>query len=286
MKKLLLSLLIFIALERVTHLKTQGFRVHKMTSNLEYDSRWETKPLSQEEHDKIAQILDQPFHFLGSGTQFYAFESQDGQTVIKFIKHNRRRPVTWINHVKFPICDQWRKNLILKREKRLYELMNSCKLAYNHLKEETGLIYVHLNKTPEWNKQLTITDSIGIAHTVDLNTTEFLLQKKATLFCETVANNLTEGEKYIDALLHLITSHCRKGIANLDLIINRNLGIHQGKVLAIDFGSLFENPRLTTRAGFKREVFLEILQAREWIQNDHPDLLNYFDQKLQTLLNT
>lgn len=286
MKKLLLALLIFFALERLTHWKTQGFRVHKMTSTLSYDPRWETKPLSPEEKNEVSQILDQTFYFLGSGTQFYAFESADKKTVIKFIKHNRRRPVTWVNRIKFPIFDDYRQNLIQKREKKLYDLMNSCKLANDHLKDETGLIYTHLNKTAEWNKKLTLIDSIGIAHTIDLDTTEFLLQKKATLFCQTVDHNIQEGRQYIDALFDLISSHCGKGIANLDLIINRNLGIYEGKVIAIDFGSLFENSRLKTRAGFKREFFFEILQAREWIQNDHPELLAYFDEKLQQKLST
>lgn len=284
MKKLILALLIFIALERMTHLKTQGFRVHKMTSDLAFDPRWETPPPSPEEFAAISHILDQPFRFLGSGTQFYAFESQDGQTVIKFIKHSRRRPVTWINHIELPICDGWRQNLIHKREKRFYDLMYSCKLAYNDLKEETGLIYAQLNKNKLWNKKLTVIDNIGIKHTVDLDSTEFLLQKKATLFCHTVKENREDGKKYVDALLHLITSHCRKGIANLDLVINRNLGVYNGQVIAIDFGSLLENPRLKTPHGFKREVFLEVLEAREWIQNDHPELLNYFDEQLQTLL--
>lgn len=283
-KKIILALLIFIAVERLTHWKTKGFRVHKMISYLEFDPRWEIAPLSIEERKEISKILDHPFRFLGSGQQFYVFESQDGQTVIKFIKHNHRRPISWINRIELPFFDEWRQTLIQKREKNLYDLMYSCTLAYNHLKEETGLIYAHLNKTDEWNKKVTLIDSIGVAHVVDLDSTEFLLQKRATLFCKTVTENIDQGKEYIDAFLELISSHCRKGIANLDLVINRNLGVHEERVVAIDFGSLFENPRLKTKHGFKRELFFEALPAREWIQADHPELLEYFDEQLQTLL--
>ena len=286
MKKIILVILIFIALERLTRWKTEGFRVYKMTSNLSYDPRWKTGILSQEEHEKIEAVLDQSFHFLGSGTHFYVFESQDGKTVIKFIKHHRKRPVTWINHVKFPIFDQWRQQIIRKREKNLADLMYSCKMAYEDLKEETGLIYAHLNKTPEWHKKLNLTDSLGIAHTIDLDSTEFLLQKKATLFSQTFVTHAHNRKKYVESLIHLVSSHCRKGIANLDLILHRNLGIYEGKVLAIDFGSLAKKPSLKTVSGFKREVFFETLLVRKWIQDKHPELLNEFDEELKALLST
>lgn len=281
--KVFLFLLCFFGLERFCHWQTGGFAYGKITSPLPFHSEWETTPLSEEKHHKIAEILTQPFHYLGSGKQFFAFESEDGQTVLKLVKHSRRRrPVSWLNQVRFPFCDQWREQIIQKREKAISTLMKSCKVAYELLPEETGVIYAHLNKTENWQKKLTLHDKLGIVHQIDLDSTEFLLQKKATAFCPALAS--THGREYVDALFNLITSHCHKGIANLDLVIHRNLGVCEGKVLAIDFGSLHFNDTLQTSSGFKREVFLELLSSRQWIATDQPQLLSYFDEKLQRFL--
>lgn len=263
-KKIFLFLLIFIATERFCRWQTEGFEVRKIMSELTFNPKMETTPLNSQEQISVERILDQPFYFLGSGAQFYAFSSEDGQSVIKFIKHNRCR----------------------KNPEKLNQIMQSCHIASENLKSETGLIYAHLNKTSHWKKRLTLVDKINIRHDIDLDSTEFLLQKKATLFCDEAKKNPASIEKLVDAMIQLVTERCQKGFANLDPMLERNFGVIDGQVIDIDIGALMPNARLKKTHGYKREVFLELLPLRDWIKEKHPQFLGQFDEKIKTILNS
>ena len=75
----------------------------------------------------------------------------------------------------------------LKKVDRRFALLkhdfDSYKIAYENLKDETGLIYLHLNKTDFLKQKMIIIDKIGIYHEIDLDSMEFLIQKgRAYLF--------------------------------------------------------------------------------------------------------
>jgi len=229
-KKLLIFLFLFVAAERFCRWQTEGFTVAKISSTLEADPRYAAMPPGSE----ALAALDQPFHFLGSGAQFYAFESQDGKTVVKFIKHSRRRPHTWLNEVSlFGPLEAWRINLIAERTKRITELLESCRIASQRLQSETGLIYAHLSKTDFLRKELKITDKIGIVHTVDLDKTEFLLQKKATPFD-------VRSPAALESLAALVRALAEKNVAIVDEHLERNCGFLDGRLVAVDVGSFKE----------------------------------------------
>ncbi len=244
-KKLILFLACLIALERFCHQQTEGFQIYKITSPPVFE--WREEPLSLEQHQEIGKILDQPFQFIGSGHQSYAFESADGLTVLKFLKHTRK--------------------------KRLSKLFSSCRLAYEQGKEEAGLLYAHLQPKTVWNKKVEIIDKIGIHHQIEIDQTTFLLQKKADLFC----SNL--NEKTIQAFIDHIKTRTERGIANLDAMVERNYGIVEGKVIDIDIGSFIplKGPRV-------RQIFYELLPLRAYLQQNNPNLLDYFDEQAKLAL--
>ena len=84
--------------------------------------------------------------------------------------------------------EQFKQSVILSREKRAERLYQSCHTAFENYKEETGLLYVHLNKTPLPMKKLTVHDKLGFAHQLDLESIAFALQKKAHLVYPTLKN--------------------------------------------------------------------------------------------------
>ena len=128
------------------------------------------------------QILDQPFDYLARGAQAYVFASRDGKTVIKFFRVYHLMPPLWMTCLNFPLPLQPYKiaKMIRKRE-GLKRDFQSYKIAFEELKEETGVLYVHLNKSDDLKKKLIIHDKIGIAHEVDLDRMEFIVQKKSLL---------------------------------------------------------------------------------------------------------
>ena len=68
--KILLFLILFIATERFCHKQTHGFRLHKIHSSETFAKKI---ALDLPKPEEIKSLLDQPFHFLESGVESYAF---------------------------------------------------------------------------------------------------------------------------------------------------------------------------------------------------------------------
>jgi hypothetical protein len=288
--KILAVIVAFFAVQQFCHLQTDGFEMCKITSSLPYDSRWEINPVGDFEKREIDAILNQKFHYLGAGLQCYVFQSNDGNYVIKLFKHHHMRPKSWLNHFSLPgKIDKFRTNIIKAREKRLRRHFRSYKIAYQDLLEETGVVYIHLNKTEEFKDPLILVDKIGIAHSLDLNNTEFVLQKKADLVYLTLEKHLKAGDleaakNCISSLLDLILTRCKKGIADKDPAIWRNFGFLGGKAVEIDVGSFAKDVFYLKPYWYKQELFYDTLDIKNWLKEHHPELCEYFDQKIETLL--
>lgn len=280
----------FFAVQQFCHTQTDGFRVYKITSSLPYDSKWETRALSIEEKREIDAILEQPFHYLGCGLQCYAFQSADRHYVIKVLKHHHMRPVSWLNSISFPgPLDKVRTGIIKARARRLERNFYSYKISYEDLPKETGVLFVHLNKTKEFDRKLTLIDKIGIAHAIDLNSIEFVLQRKADLVYPTLEKRLREkdleaAKHCLDSLLDLILSRCKKGIADKDPILWRNFGFIENQAVEIDVGSFAKDPFFLKPYWYKQELFYETLEIKNWLKKHDQGLFVYFDQKIEAIL--
>ena len=131
----------------------------KVTSSLKPDPRWDVEPLEPAAELAVEKILDQPFHYFGSGGECYVFLSQDGKTIMKVFKHYRMRTNLF--------CKDWPlpaplKTYVDSHQERFERIFTSCKIAYDDLREEAGLVYVHLNKTDHLKKKLILTDKINV----------------------------------------------------------------------------------------------------------------------------
>ncbi len=265
LKKFSLFIVFFILCERFCTSQTDGFRVSKIIA---FPSQDKT-PL---------ETLSQPFYFLGSGKQFYAFESKDHQVVLKFVKQSRRKPLPWLANLPLPApLNTFRDRYLQKREKRLSELLESCQLASRDLARETGIIDTHLTPVQQQTHIVTLFDKLGVAHRVDLEQTQFVMQKKATLLT-------TFSHESIDEMLELTVSLSHKGVVNLDPMIKRNFGQSHGKMILLDFGSLKKDKKVTSFPYLQRSLFLQLLSLREHLQNNQPQDVAYFDEQMQKTL--
>lgn len=130
-KKGFIFLLCFLAIERFCYFQTEGFSPPKIISNLSYNKDWDI-PSSLEE-SAVDEILSQSFHFLGSGKQCYAFESQDRKYVLKFIKQSRKRSIPWLENISFF------QSFLAKRKERLNGIVSSMKIAATTLQKRQQL---------------------------------------------------------------------------------------------------------------------------------------------------
>lgn len=281
--KFLLICLLFFGVDQAIRLKTQGFLLGKTKADFPPQQEWE-----MENQPPIDSVIHQPFYFLGSGAQCYAFLSEDKTTVLKLFKHYHLGPSsTFLRKIPSPFFfKKWKENILLKREQRMKSIFSSAKIARFELAEQTGVFHLNVNPTEGKYPQVEIYDTLGICYTIDLNTTPFVLQKRADLLFSYLEVHPEAKKELIDSLFTCISNRSKMGISNRDPLLYRNFGVLEGKVVEIDVGSFVENPYIKSPLFAKKELFYETLELKEWISKYSPDMTPYFEQKLMQAIRT
>ena len=268
MKKTLITLLCIFAVAKFCLWQTGGFALTKMVSSQGYFSP-----------DCGILPSSTVLYFLGSGKQFYAFETPDHRYVFKFMKFSRRSPLPWLVHLPLPFpLNFWRDRYLNQRAHRLFHLHQSINLALQHIPYQTGLLSL-----PHLSFPLTLIDRLGIRHTIDPSHTFFFLQEKAVPFTIYFNHHLSEALALIDSYISTVTFQVRQGICNLDTLIERNYGVADHRVIILDIGSLLS--RTLNPLERQRQIFLELLPLREWLRSHHPHYLPHFDTSLKKTLS-
>lgn len=275
-----------VLLKRFCYRQTDGFALCKITSELPYCSDWEVNSSSQRTPD-VLKILDQPFYYLAKGAQSYVFASSDGNTVIKFFRIYHLSPPFWLSTFALPLPLQpFKIGKMIEKRLELEKDFQSYRIAFQELKDETGLLYLHLNKTDHLKKSLTLYDKIGIAHRVDLDQMEFLVQKKAALVYPSIANLVkTEGidaaKEAIGALVRLLFLRCEKQIFDKDPDLNTNFGFLLNVPIQIDIGRFRRREENRSHEEDRKEIIRITDNFRQWLDKNYPPLSEHLLNEIQ-----
>ena len=293
MKRLLIKILLFalglVAVERFCYKQTGGFMVSKILTHLPASSIWHVEPPSPREKEKLLELLAQPFHFLGKGNECYAFVSEDQTTVLKFFKHQLiRLPFLHAALLSLPQATFF-EGVSHARSQRLKRSFISCKIAYDHFKEETGLIALNLSRDWKVGKQVTLIDRLGIAHKVDLDQTEFIVQKRATLARQTFkelmrANKHQEAIQHLEAILTIIHKRAQAGYTDRDPRPLDNFGFLGDRAIEIDIGSFLPDTNCKKSGAFKELFLYDVDEMKLWLKKDYPELLEPIDEITQRMI--
>jgi hypothetical protein len=286
----LILVLSIYGLGRLYFYLTAGFTLSNISSDFTYQPEWEVRPLTGGENDLLNSALGQTYHYLGKGCQSYVFVSRDGEYVIKFFKYQRFRMQPWLTF--FPPLPAIVKYREEKKEKKWFKLdgfIKSWKVAFEYLKDETGLIFIHLNKTKSLNKNLIIFDKLGIEHQIDLDQMEFCIQHRAEMLCDVLLrykqeNDLKSAQVLIDRLLALIVSEYHRGLADNDHALMQNTGVVQGNPIHIDVGQFVINENVKEPTFYHQELFTKNYKFKLWLFQHYPELGTYLDNKLQDII--
>lgn len=285
MVKVFCLLILVAAASFFAHFRTEGFSVSKIISDFSCDPLWDTDPLPESEWNKVVSLLDQKFTYLGSGRQCFVFQSEDEKYVIKFLNHERFFLSKFFTFLPAPaFLEKIRQEKMEKRHKRIEAFFKSFHIGYQRMREETGILYLQLNRSKDFQKHLTIVDKIGYTHQVDLNEVEFLLQKKADMIYPTLdklAVDKTAYKKALDSFLDLLTSRVVKGIVDDDLNVPMNIGYLEGRAILIDIGRLFLDPSLVRPERFSGELMKSSKFLRRHLAKTNPEMASYLEQELQ-----
>ena len=142
---------------------------------------------------------------------------------------------------------------------------------------------MHLNRTVDLRKQLTIVDKLGIAHSIDLDNKAFVLQKKADLFYPYLEQLLKTGQtdrmkEALSSLVSLIGSRCEKGIFDEDAKLHRNVGFIENRAIFIDVGR-FRKADINK----KHEVKTVMGPLQAWLKNKDPAMAQYLTEKMNEI---
>lgn len=290
--KTALFLYAFFLVGKFCNKQTKGFSTLNITSALSYHQEWATPDPDPALLTQLQPIFSQPYYYLGDGGQTYSFVSEDGNTVVKFFKFHHMRVPYLFKKLPLPsFLSITRDRFVQKCEAKLPRTLTSCKLAYEEFKEESGLIYLHLNKTNFWHRSITVYDPIGISHQIDLDQTEFVVQRKAILVFNDLKNmiehaQIQEVQERIDSILHFLYVRCKKGIKDNDNGLKRNFGIVDSSLIEVDIGSFSKTNELKNNPYLMEELKQKTRRLSRILSKRSPDLLTYYHEKLQALCNT
>ncbi len=278
---------LFVGIDWIFHPHITEFCLYDIINTCPSSPVWELPVPSLEEQKNLNQIFSQKFTYLGKGMQSYAFISEDKNYVLKFFKQRQMRARSWIDLIPFSWNRRYDKHQARKEMERL--TFSSCTTAYKELKNETGLIYVHINQSHDLNKKVTIIDENKRVHSVPLGSTCFCIQKYATLIYPCISElmqqgRITEAKNSISAVFDLIESLGKKGVTENDPLLYRNFGLIQNAAIQIDVGKLCIDTKRQNTSVYKNDVVDVTKDFKQWLEDNHPSLLKHFEQCLQKVL--
>lgn len=242
---------------------------------------------SQSWGKEVDEILTQPFYYVGRGRQCFAFASSDGQYILKFPRTDIYKIPLWARVLPF---SSYRQTIEMERQCRESFVLGSFALAFDHLKEQTGVIALHIGQSQEKGKILNLVDALGCKHRLPLEKVSFVLQHKHPIWSKAFsdalqANDRARAEKILNALLLIVAERAQKGILNRDRSFLRNYGFDGERAYQIDVGSFFCKPELSPDAIYQKSIRDSLDPVQEWLAQKDPDMKLYLDQRLKEILS-
>jgi len=214
------------------------------------------------------------FHYLDKGRQAFAFESEDGKYVLKFFKSLK---MAW--YMDFPFLEKNKRRL--QEKIRIYP--ESYYLAFDQMREETGLLAVHLGASEEKYPVITLIDKASGTHQVDLNQVPFILQKKGNgPFLTGLEQNRTE---ILDQFFAMHRKRIALCIADHDRDIRRNYCWDGKELLYIDPARFYYDLELQDPKRALAEWKKVTYPLRKWLKAHAPDEVALIDKRVNDAMD-
>jgi len=270
--KLGLFVVAFNTIEHFCHKKTDGFSISRIQFHNETTRDSEVIPHT---------VFQQSFHYLDSGNQCFVFTSADGHYVLKFFKYVDHSPPAFLT--KIPLLNNFKP----LRQKRIDHVhwkrerdFQAYAIAFDQFREESGLLDLHLKPTTNY-PSIILYDKLNIRHHLDLNTTPFVLQKRATpvytKFQQWIEQNqIDKLQQGIKELIHLCALRISKNISDDDVHFYSNFGFTGDTAIQIDPG------HFALSQTEPEELAPLSIELKEWLTKHYPTLVSYVEDCTNT----
>ena len=217
-----------------------------------------------EEHAKkqAAEILNQKFTYLNHSGQMTVYQSQDQKYVLKFFNPRSVIKKSWFQQ--FPKLRRlnslkWIANTYFSKKERMQRFFLRYEMAYQDLRDETGLVYVHLDPSTCLSKNVDVVDKEGNLHRIALDAYPFVLQKKVELTMHHLGRLLKNGDvegaqKSVEQIYDLFLTRTQKGYTDRLQTLYKNYGFIDGRAVQLDIGRIRKDPELAVKPEMKRII--------------------------------
>lgn len=297
MKKMIISLsaiLLTLTILLASHLFYLyvhcDFDISEFQHNFILDETYISSSADESLKKQALVILDQPFYYLKCGKQMTAFISKDQHHVIKlFNPRDYLNKKKWFSDFKkLPRLSsiKWISNAYFERKARLKRLMKRYENGFSDLREESGLEYVHLNRSTCVSKSLHLFDQHGNEHCIPLNSFPFVLQKKSDLALSCLIQLIETGkedlakERIVQLYNHFLI-RTQKGFTDRDQTLHNNYGFIENQAIQIDLGKLKKDERLKT--SFNQEMEKIFIPMARSLSSRFPQLAPFLNELIERL---
>ena len=155
--------------------------------------------------------------------------------------------------------------------------MVSWRLAFDELSEESGIIWVHLNKTDDLQVDFILKDKLGFQHRVSADQVEFLIQRKADLLEDWIIRNMRNNQPekvraLINDLITTLLNEYERGLSDNDPALFQNTGVYHDRPFHIDVGQFEKSERFKDPDVWKVELFNKTYFFRLWLIENYPEI--------------
>lgn len=298
---LLASFFLFVAItariDRTFFKRNSSFCIRFLFTSLPNQDHWEIAPPSTEELTQLDAILEQKFHYLGKGAHCYAFVSEDQNYVIKFHRYaSHMRVMPWLTHPFSYQFDARRKKIKEYNLQKLDYNLKNYKNSFELLKEETGLVLLHINRSNHLGRTVRLVDKTQAEYQIPLDQVTFILQQRADLIYPTLdklyaQSRLEECRQIVSSIIHLMANCCQKGFVDEDPVLRKNYGLlgtspshTQGiKAIHIDVGDLIPKEGIHLKENYIPYVKEMTESLRKRLELHYPEILSHYYSEIGAL---
>lgn len=227
-------------------------------------------------------LLSRPFYYLGHGRQCYAFESQDGQYVVKFFNFSSNHKPSFLERFKLP---SFLEKIFLRKEKRGKAFFRGYfldDLLKDTSPKMTATLLVQLGRGSS-HKDLALYDKWHQMHHVHLDETAFVLQRKVYPFFSWLQESLFQEDLFrerIAAYVDLIFSRLERGIFDPDGRLLEHIGLVDGSLVFFDQGRIFFEKKLEEPSFRVQKMKKETQLLRKFLLKEHPEKLKILEEEI------
>lgn len=276
------------ALNRWDNKITDGFSHEALLGPFPPDEEGNLTTLTPEERMRVETLFSQPFRYFAKGAQCFALESQDGSYVLKCFKqkHLDKTPTLRLLE-RIPFLEDYVKERLERRRKRWECMTIGCHAAYARLREETGILYLHLAPT-QGLPLVKIVDYRGVVKELDPNQFPFYLQKKGVPLRDgfrTFRQNkdLSGAKQALHALFVYLLHRSQRDVLDADPGYIHNLGWIEGKGTNLDIGKLIPCTWIKEPSCLHQDLTAHLATLRAFFQTEYPEMVDAYDEELAAL---